>query len=50
VGSTSEPCEAAIARVTFMGIPSGTGLTKDTLVLLTTGSRAGSGHGGDSQA
>jgi hypothetical protein len=44
------PCEAAIARVTFMGIPSGTGLTKDTLVLLTTGSRVGGNHGGDSQA
>jgi hypothetical protein len=32
------PCERAIARVTFTGIPSGTGLTKDTVVLLTAGS------------
>jgi hypothetical protein len=32
-----EPCDAAIARVTFSGIPSGTGLTKDTVVLLTSG-------------
>jgi hypothetical protein len=31
------PCETAIARVTFTGIPSGTGLTKDTVVLLTAG-------------
>jgi hypothetical protein len=30
------PCDAAIARVSFTGIPSGTGLTKDTVVLLTT--------------
>ena len=29
--------DAAIARVTFTGIPSGTGLTKDTVVLLTAG-------------
>jgi hypothetical protein len=29
------PCDVAIARVTFTGIPSGTGLTKDTVVLLT---------------
>lgn len=28
---------AAIARVTFTGIPSGTGLTKDTVILLTAG-------------
>jgi hypothetical protein len=27
----------AIARVTFTGIPSGTGRTKDTVVLLTAG-------------
>jgi hypothetical protein len=31
------PCEVAIARVTFTGIPSGLGLTKDTVVLLTSG-------------
>ncbi|HET7505847.1 MAG TPA: hypothetical protein VFK02_32735 [Kofleriaceae bacterium] len=31
------PCEVALARVTFTGIPSGTGLTKDTVVLLTAG-------------
>lgn len=31
------PCDVAIARVTFTGIPSGTGLTKDTVVLLTSG-------------
>ena len=31
------PCDAAIARVTFTGIPSGTGLTKDTVVLLSSG-------------
>ncbi|HEX7837521.1 MAG TPA: hypothetical protein VF469_08670 [Kofleriaceae bacterium] len=30
-------CDLAIARVTFTGIPSGTGLTKDTVVLLTAG-------------
>jgi len=30
-------CDAALARVTFTGIPSGTGLTKDTIVLLTAG-------------
>ena len=29
--------DAALARVTYTGIPSGTGLTKDTVVLLTTG-------------
>ncbi len=29
--------DAAIARVSYSGIPSGTGLTKDTVVLLTTG-------------
>src|SRR5215468_11114222 len=32
------PCDLAIARVTFTGIPSGTGLSKDTVVLLTAGS------------
>jgi hypothetical protein len=31
------PCDLAIARVTFTGIPSGTGLSKDTVVLLTAG-------------
>jgi hypothetical protein len=31
------PCDLAIARVTFTGIPSGTGLNKDTVVLLTAG-------------
>jgi hypothetical protein len=31
------PCDVAIARVTFTGIPSGTGLTTDTVVLLTSG-------------
>jgi hypothetical protein len=31
------PLELAIARVTFTGIPSGTGQTKDTVVLLTSG-------------
>jgi hypothetical protein len=31
------PAELALARVTFTGIPSGTGLTKDTVVLLTAG-------------
>lgn len=36
--TADEPCERAIARVTFTGIPSGTGLTKDTVVLLTAGS------------
>lgn len=30
-------CDTAIARVTFTGIPSGVGLAKDTVVLLTTG-------------
>jgi hypothetical protein len=28
-------CDLAIARVTFTGIPSGTGLSKDTVILLT---------------
>jgi len=32
-----QPPEIAIARVTFTGIPSGTGLTKDTVLLLTAG-------------
>lgn len=36
-GASDGPCEIAIARVTFTGIPSGTGLTKDTVVLLTAG-------------
>ena len=31
------PCDLAIARVTFTGIPSGPGLNKDTVVLLTAG-------------
>lgn len=31
------PYDVAIARVTFTGIPSGTGRTKDTVVLLTSG-------------
>jgi hypothetical protein len=31
------PRDLAIARVTYSGIPSGTGLTKDTVVLLTAG-------------
>jgi hypothetical protein len=35
--TTDEPCDLAIARVTFTGIPSGTGLSKDTVVLLTAG-------------
>jgi hypothetical protein len=34
------PCQRAIARVTYTGIPSGTGLCKDTVVLLTAGSAA----------
>ncbi|HEU4734334.1 MAG TPA: hypothetical protein VFT22_40860 [Kofleriaceae bacterium] len=34
---TGAPCQVALARVTFTGIPSGTGLTKDTVVLLTAG-------------
>lgn len=43
-----EPCAAdepavAIARVTFTGIPSGTGLTKDTVVLLTHGAPQANG-------
>jgi hypothetical protein len=33
----SLPTGGAIARVTFTGIPSGLGLTKDTVVLLTSG-------------
>jgi hypothetical protein len=33
----SLPTGAAIARVTYTGIPSGTGLSKDTVVLLTSG-------------
>jgi hypothetical protein len=32
------PCDLAIARVTFTGIPSGPGLNKDTVVLLTADS------------
>jgi hypothetical protein len=35
--SAEDRCDAAIARVTFTGIPSGVGLAKDTVVLLTTG-------------
>jgi hypothetical protein len=31
------PTGAAVARVTYTGIPSGTGLSKDTVVLLTSG-------------
>jgi hypothetical protein len=31
------PSDAAIARVTYTGIPSGTGLSKDTVILLTSG-------------
>jgi hypothetical protein len=31
------PCDLAIARVTFTGIPSGPGFNKDTVVLLTGG-------------
>jgi hypothetical protein len=49
-GGDGRPCDVAIARVTFSGIPSGTGLTKDTVILLTAGllldepdSRASSG-------
>jgi hypothetical protein len=34
-GSPEAPCDLAIARVTFTGIPSGPGLNKDTVVLLT---------------
>jgi len=37
--SGGEPCDLAIARVTFTGIPSGPGLAKDTVVLLTAGWR-----------
>jgi hypothetical protein len=40
--ASGEPT-AAIARVTFSGIPSGTGLTKDTVVLLTQGVPVASG-------
>jgi hypothetical protein len=36
-GTPPGSAEIAIARVTFTGIPSGTGLTKDTVVLLTAG-------------
>ena len=36
-GVWSLGADAAIARVTFTGIPSGTGLSKDTVVLLTAG-------------
>jgi hypothetical protein len=36
-GTPPGSAELAIARVTFTGIPSGTGLTKDTVVLLTAG-------------
>jgi hypothetical protein len=36
-GTADAPCDRAIARVTFTGIPSGTGLCKDTVVLLTAG-------------
>jgi hypothetical protein len=35
--SDDAPCDAALARVTFTGIPSGIGLTRDTVVLLTSG-------------
>jgi len=35
---------AAIARVTYTGIPSGLGLSKDTVVLLTTGSEEDDSH------
>jgi hypothetical protein len=35
------PTDRAIARVTYTGIPSGTGLSKDTVVLLTTDSLHG---------
>lgn len=34
---TDAPSDLAIARVTFTGVPSGTGLSKDTVVLLTAG-------------
>lgn len=37
--SADEICNLAIARVSFTGIPSGIGLTKDTMVLLSAGSR-----------
>jgi hypothetical protein len=37
LAGTDAPCDLAIARVTFTGIPSGTGLSKDTVVLLTAG-------------
>jgi hypothetical protein len=35
--STAIPADIAIARVTFTGIPSGLGLSKDTVILLTSG-------------
>ena len=34
---TVGPSDLAVARVTFTGIPSGTGRTKDTVILLTAG-------------
>jgi hypothetical protein len=34
--TAADPCDLAIARVSFTGIPSGPGLSKDTVVLLTT--------------
>jgi hypothetical protein len=37
LGRSTARCDVAIARVSFTGIPSGTGLTKDTVVLLTAG-------------
>ena len=37
IASDITPSDLAIARVTFTGIPSGTGRTKDTVILLTTG-------------
>lgn len=39
-GDATTPTDLAIARVTFPGIPSGTGRSKDTVVLLTTGPAA----------
>jgi hypothetical protein len=39
-GEAATSTDLAIARVTFPGIPSGTGLCKDTVVLLTTGPAA----------
>src|SRR5262249_34534533 len=35
-GNNGIPRDVAIARVTYTGIPSGIGLTKDTVVLLTS--------------